>query len=327
MKLTVRQIAKETGVSPATISRVLNGQEGIGEATRNRIYEFLEQNPGAVRSKKTKSRRNIALLMPRNVLNSRVFFDKLNSFLALFNRRWNLLLLPPDTTAEELELARIRNEIAGLILFGFRCPEPSLAAVIERIAHVWVNSHNTPGQAPCVLMGNEQAGRLAARYLLARKCRRCAALEIPGEHPGFPVRIDGFRYEFFSQKKECTILSLQTPMLETLSLPQLDEIFSSAVQDGKFNGFDGIFLPESYLAPGLHLAIRRFRTGEKFPELISCSDSPELLAGLWPRPAIIGLGEELLAEYACRELFRRIDGNFEQDKRASVFITPQLQEA
>ena len=45
MKLTVREIARLAGVSPATVSRALNGQQGMSEATRRRVCRILEDHP------------------------------------------------------------------------------------------------------------------------------------------------------------------------------------------------------------------------------------------------------------------------------------------
>lgn len=41
--ITIRDIAKEAGVSPATVSNVLNGKRNVGEETRNRIIEVCSQ--------------------------------------------------------------------------------------------------------------------------------------------------------------------------------------------------------------------------------------------------------------------------------------------
>lgn len=44
MKLKSKDIAKQLGVSPATVSLVLNNKPGISEETRNRIIQYLEEN-------------------------------------------------------------------------------------------------------------------------------------------------------------------------------------------------------------------------------------------------------------------------------------------
>ena len=41
--MTVRELAKQIGVSPATISIVLNGKKGVSEETRRRVLSVVEE--------------------------------------------------------------------------------------------------------------------------------------------------------------------------------------------------------------------------------------------------------------------------------------------
>ena len=42
MRITVRDIASQAGVSPATVSLVLNNKKGVSEQTRRRVQEVLD---------------------------------------------------------------------------------------------------------------------------------------------------------------------------------------------------------------------------------------------------------------------------------------------
>ncbi|SDJ46593.1 LacI family DNA-binding transcriptional regulator [Salimicrobium halophilum] len=42
MDLTIRDIAKMAGVSPATVSKIINNYEGISEATREKVYKVID---------------------------------------------------------------------------------------------------------------------------------------------------------------------------------------------------------------------------------------------------------------------------------------------
>ena len=52
MKLTVRQIARTAGVSPASVSRYFSGNEEVGELTASRIEEALSVLGGKAPEKK-----------------------------------------------------------------------------------------------------------------------------------------------------------------------------------------------------------------------------------------------------------------------------------
>lgn len=43
MKVTIKDIAKMTGVSPATVSKVINHYSDVGEETKKKIFEAIEK--------------------------------------------------------------------------------------------------------------------------------------------------------------------------------------------------------------------------------------------------------------------------------------------
>lgn len=324
MKMTVREIARRAGVSPATVSRVINGQEGMSAATRERVSAVLKEwtpTPAAGR-KKRDGRRSLGILMPAELHNHRTVVRKLNTICRTVGSRWNLVMLSPDITPQELESGYLRGDLAGLFIFGYGNHSPEFREAIARIPHGWLNSHDG-GDGSRVLMGNEQAGRLAARYLLENGCSRCAVLKFPSRNPGFGARVEGFRFEFFSWERPYAVLEAGEGPIEECEPAALERVFETLGAQGKLAGFDGFFSPEERLTPWLHQALRKY-PGKRWPRLVSCNYSPELLAGLWPRPASIELEQELLAELTCRTLLRRIAGEPEQEGKVSVVITPRL---
>ena len=42
-RITMEEIARLAGVSKATVSRVVNGKEGVGDAKRTQIQNLLEE--------------------------------------------------------------------------------------------------------------------------------------------------------------------------------------------------------------------------------------------------------------------------------------------
>ncbi len=321
MKMTVRKAAELAGVSPASVSRVLNGQGGVGDETRKRILKVISDTDYYPRKKSLRGG-NVALFMPQNNLYYQHFFSYLQQILRIFGQKWNLLLLPHDLSANEFRRKCLQEKIEGVIIFGFSLSSPELENAIAQKPHVWLNSHYLDGSDSNVLIGNEFAGKLAGRYLVGKGCKRCAVIDIPSQNPGAYARCEGFRFECFSQKTDFENLKFDTPMLETLSHSDLEKVFLPAAQNGVFKDFDGIFIPESYLLPSLHLALRR--SAEKLPILVCGNNSEEHMAGIFPRPAAVDLGGELLVELACQELFMLISGKKNTPERSSFFISPKL---
>ena len=321
---SVRSIAAKAGVSPSTVSRVLNGRGGISTATRRRILEVLKDHP--LRARSASRRRALMVLMPRRELYPAFFFGHLRILLNALSPEWDLMLLPPTITPEELELRLTHNPDAGFFLYAASPEElaPGLLAEIRRHPHVHLNSYRSAEQQTSVLMGNELGGRLAARYLLDRGCRNCVLAEVPSDNPSFEARADGFRFEFFTQHKKHRTVRLAERNVMEITLAESEGLAALAVRRGDFDGVDGVFAPECYLIPGLHLALRRAFPEKKFPLLICCNHSPELFAGLHPKPAVIELGLELRIELALRELLLQIDGKSPEGDNAALFLSPKL---
>ena len=221
MGRTVREIAEAAGVSPATVSRVINGSGGVAPEKRARILAELERLGAPQRSRSTRRRGETIgmLLLPGSEGDPRVIVNKLAALVERLPHRWNLQLLPAGILPLELESRHLHGELAGLILAGHGGGSPELAEVLTRIPHVWLNSHQLREGGHSVLMGNEFAGRIAARYLLDSGCRNPLVLAAPSINPGFASRIEGFRFEFFARETECRRLDLHPPREFELCTP------------------------------------------------------------------------------------------------------------
>ena len=321
MKLTVRQAAALAGVSPATVSRVLNGAPGIRAETRARVLRVIGGDAVPVKRRMPEGG-VIALLMPEHYLYGRMFLEQVRRALGIFGGRWSVRLFAHDVEAWDFRRRCLRENISGVVVGGFGCASPELAEMVADLPNVWLNSH-AAGGAQDVLVGNEQAGRLAARYLAETGCRRPALALLPSLNPGFAARCDGFRYECHTRglvPAEVRIPA-ESP-LEMLRHAELAALFAASA--AAFHAADGIFVPECFAVPDLHLVLRRSAPRRKFPRLVCCVRDADLLAGLDPVPAVVDLGEELLIELACQELFRRIAGTSPDHDRTTIFVSPKL---
>ena len=69
-KITIDQVAKALGVSKTTVSRAISGKGRIGEATRRRVLEYIEENdykPSIIARGLAQSKTfNICVLLPEN---------------------------------------------------------------------------------------------------------------------------------------------------------------------------------------------------------------------------------------------------------------------
>lgn len=330
MKCTVRHIAEQAGVSPATVSRVLNGTGAVSREKRELVSRLLEEAGSYAPRRRRKSPGGAVgvLLLPGSESDPHIVLKKLNTAVRRLPRKWDLLLLSPEILPAELSARHLRNDLAGLLLLGHRVPGPDFEEALRRIPHVWLNSYHINGGEASVLMGNEFAGRIAARHLCSLKCRRIAFLDIPSANPGFRARLDGFRFELFARNDFCKSIRLslaEGEKMETCNAEHLEQAFLRKGILEKLKSFDGIFSPEDRLTAFLHRALRTGKV-RRFPALVSCNRTEEYLAGLYPRPASIDLGAETGAELGLEELFRRISGEKKQSDDVAVIAAPRLVE-
>lgn len=326
MKHTVRTIAELANVSPATVSRVLSGTGSVAPEKREKILNILKQlgpdAPGSRAASRTGGKIGL-LLLPGSESDPRVLMNKLHVVASKLPRKWDLVLLSPEIQPRELESRHLHGDLAGVLLVGH---DPgSVGAALEHIPHVWLNSYRTSGGEPSVLMGNDFAGRIAARYLIGKQICRPVCLDIPSCNPGFPARLEGFRFEYFNRMPEadCATVQLVLPqgeMLENCSDPALESALEQVLPE--LTGADGIFSPEDRLTAFLYRVF--LKNGKTLPTVISCNRTPEYLAGLYPRPASIDLGAQTGAELGLEELFRRISGGVSRSDDVAVIAAPRL---
>ncbi len=326
MKITTADIAKQAGVSPATVSRVISGGN-VSEEKRKAVLAVLDRNgPSRIRPRKKRGSetRYIGMLILDTARNdSKTLLIKLTSLLENLPENWRILLLPRTISPFQLELAWRRRDISGLLLSGHQAPE--LNEVLEHIPNVWLNSHVLSGNESEILAGNEFAGRLAARHLLEQGVRHPLILALSSGNPGFRSRIDGFRFEYFSRfgAETPSAVEVESEPLETADADLLEQALDNALLPEHINGCDGIFAPEARLAALLHRLLRK-RGKRNLPPMVTCNQGEGYLTGLYPRPATIDLGPELLARFALEQLIAKTNGDAGKGKRISVIINPRL---
>lgn len=205
MSATIKDVARAAGVSPSTVSRVLNKTAPISEATRNRIYAAMEELkyvPNDIaRSFASGSSKAIAIAI--NVADAQAYS---NSFFnntvfgietAAHQNGYNLIVTGANDERggmSAIEKLIMSKKIDGLVL-PVSMLEPSLLHLI------------TGNGFPCVILGrlrtdsshiswvdiaNAQAGAAATEHLLSHGYKKIAFLS-DGEKELFNQdRLEGY---------------------------------------------------------------------------------------------------------------------------------------
>jgi LacI family transcriptional regulator len=170
-RVRLQDVARDAGVSPATVSRAINQPDLLSPETLTRVRRSAERlgyrPDAAARALASGRSTTIGAVMP--TLDNTIFSKALQAMQAtLAQSGYQLLVASHDyNPAAETEAIRmlLSRGVDGLILVGAeRSPEATalLAATKTPCVLTWC----APPGVPAVLVDNEAAGSMAARHLI-----------------------------------------------------------------------------------------------------------------------------------------------------------------
>ena len=174
MRITIKQIAERSGVSKATVSRVINNSKPVSEDIRKRVLQVIEETnfkPSSVaRSLSSQSTKLIGVIIPD--VSNPVFSKVINGIEEEAHKSGYNILLCNSCYKEEKELTYLdilrEKEVDGLILSGFhssKALEEKLLSFLKPIVIVGYEDNNYP--FPIVDIDNYQACYDVGSYLVS----------------------------------------------------------------------------------------------------------------------------------------------------------------
>lgn len=183
-RATIKDVAKEANVSPATISYVLNGKENISEGTKNRVYAVMKKlnyipNLSA-RGLVNKNSKLIGVVVPQTEPGSNLIFD--NSFYSEIissieyearNKGYHVIISATDANESYFSLAKQRN-LDGIIVIG-AYPNNFFEEVKKtQIPIVLVDSYFDDHYFHSIQINDRYGGYIATKYILEKGHRNIA---------------------------------------------------------------------------------------------------------------------------------------------------------
>jgi DNA-binding LacI/PurR family transcriptional regulator len=328
---TLKEVASHLGLSPATISLVLNRSpvaEAIPEETQKRVFDAAQQlgyRPNyiavSLRSRRTNS---IGVLVPEvsdpwaaeivSGIENYLFANNYH-YLVTSHRRSTQKLLD-----EDLELLT-RRAVDGMILLATELRDPPLLPAVVISGHTRLKGLSN------VVIDHDRAARLALTHLKELGHRRIALFR---GQPGSSDTDDRARAIF----KAAASLGIEIPPELTLQLSGegQDEVFTpdAAYQEGyayaqKLLGrrFTALFAFDDASAIG---AIRAFLdAGLRVPEDVSVVGFDDIQNAAYHNPRLTTVRQPLreMGRIAARVLLERIN-NTEQAADSFVIVKPEL---
>ncbi|GGY79775.1 LacI family transcriptional regulator [Streptomyces nitrosporeus] len=205
---TLEDVAREAGVSRATVSRVVNGirnvDPGIQDLVRRAIRSTGYTPNGAARSLVTRRAETVALLVSGagDAFAARVFADPFfgrivsGAVTCLRGRAIHPVLMFAESDAARTQVVDYlrRGSADGALVVSVQADDPLPRMLLAaRVPLVLFARPAQPLPVSYVDMDHRRGGRLAAEHLLARGCRHLAVIGAPRDLPAGRDRLAGFR--------------------------------------------------------------------------------------------------------------------------------------
>jgi LacI family transcriptional regulator len=323
-KATLKELAKELGVSISTVSKALSDSPEISEFTKIKIKEFAQlknYKPNSV-AKNLKSQRSytIGVILP-NILNP--FFAKVFSGIEKYanQKGYNLI------TCTSNESIKKEKEILDLLDNG------SIDGFVMALAEETQKENNTEhikgvlkGGTPIVLfdrispelkcdkviVNDFESAIQATQYLHQTKCKKIALLSTIENLSVGKLRRKGF---------EAVFNNLSTPInTDLILLTENEEEFDLKIDDFfKHHQFDAIFALDEHAS--VTAMKKALQLGKKIPEDLSIIGFAD---GLWSRrltPSLTTVSQHApeIGEKAAELLINRIEKEFDPEEEQKYF--------
>ncbi|MEU6590527.1 LacI family DNA-binding transcriptional regulator [Streptomyces sp. NPDC046881] len=334
---TLEDVAREAGVSRATVSRVVNGIRNVDPEIREVVRRAVERTgyaPNrAARSLVTRRAETVALVVSgagdtsdagQNAFAARVFtdpfFGRVVGGVVGFLRPRSMhpvLMFAESAEAREEVLTYLRQGRAdGALVVSTHADDPLPALLADaRLPAVLFARPPRPVPLSYVDLAHRDGARLAAEHLLARGCRRLATISGPLNVVAGQERLAGFRDTLARHGHPCVPLAEGGFTLDS-GIAAMSDLLD------RHPDTDGVFAANDLMAQGVCQVLRE--RGRRVPEDIAVVGFDDSGIALTCRPRLTTVRqpvEEMAAEMA-RLLDEHIHGA--RSEATSVVFEPEL---
>ncbi|MFO7672407.1 MAG: LacI family DNA-binding transcriptional regulator [Lutibacter sp.] len=274
-KTTIYDIAKKLNITAATVSRALNNNPKISDATRKLVLETAEklnykQNTLALALKSGKSN-NVGVIVPR--INSAFFASVIRGIEDELHPEGYQVIICQTHNNEGLEIEKINTlmnaQVDGILMsistIDIEKKESFNRLLKKNIPIVFFDRKKNIEGVSCVTINDFEGGYKATKHLIDQGCKRIAHLSIDRLFEIYKDRFLGYKQALLDHGLEFdesmvieTKSDVEEGRLATLELLNMknrpDAIFSAsdfsalgAIQEIKANGFK---IPEDICVVG-----------------------------------------------------------------------------
>ena len=338
--MSIVQVAKLAGVTHGTVSRFINGRDGVSKGTAQRIRQAmseLDYQPKPLGKRRGKiarpaglRTRNVCLLLVGagyEILGMAGFSKVLTAMESELRQRGLALTLGQTDSLADLPPCIEKRKVDGLFLVG-EAGSGVPAAAYRSLPAIWLlSSYTQPhGWADHILPDNERIGTMAAEYLASRGHRRVAFYNDQPEHPGFVVREAAFAAAARGLGLESqSFLAEKSGRSSLWGLFDSNNVSEKLVERllGATPRVQGVFVPnDDQILRFYPLLAQRSIVPGRDLDILSCNNQETWLRHLNPPLPSIDLNFELIGRRAVEQLISRIN-HPEQPLGTRILVPPK----
>jgi LacI family transcriptional regulator len=324
-KITIKDIAKRSGVSIATVSHVINKTRFVSDELKEKVYKVMEEadyHPnvmaGSLRRKKTKT---IGLIVPDN---ANPLYAELAKAIEniLFSYDFSLMLCNSEhNLAKELKYITVlrAKRVDGVIVIPAGSRAEHINKLIESgLPIVTLDRPVSHVLADTILIDHFQGIFDATEYLIKLGHERIAYIDKPFDLPHKFARLKGYHKALKKHGiKAHDNLCIKGGVCFADGARAMETLLSAKPPPTAVLAFDDV------IAMG---ALRTIQDhGLRVPEdisLIGFDDMP-LCSYTIPRLTTVHYPKDKMAEMACKLLLERIEGSSSKE-RNKIVLSPRL---
>ncbi|MFC4769783.1 LacI family DNA-binding transcriptional regulator [Effusibacillus consociatus] len=173
---TIKDVAQKAGVTVTTVSRVLNNRGYISEATRQKVYQAMEElhyQPNEIARSLHRRKSNIIGVIIPTVAHP--FFGELTNFIEFYayQQGYKIMVcnshLNRDKEKEYIDMLK-RNQVDGIIMGSHTLDVEEY----HNLRYPIVTFDRKIGDFPYIASNNYQGGTLATNLLISKGCKKIA---------------------------------------------------------------------------------------------------------------------------------------------------------
>ncbi len=206
LTVTIEMVAREAGVSPSTISRILNGTAVVSDAKKQAVDAAIAKldfvpNPIA---RGLAGGRTMSIGVITQAIDSPFYgaalrgvedaLDPLGYSPLFVSGHWTASM---ESRCIDVLLSR---RVDGIVVLTGRLPDATLKACAKRIPVVVTGRHVKAQNLYSLNFDNQTGARLATRHLIHLGHRRIAFIAGDAEHPDAMHRLAGYKAELEAQR-------------------------------------------------------------------------------------------------------------------------------